>query len=430
VTNEKHTECGGCDEYRDLSRRSFLRGTGLATAAGATLPAWFPRVTFAAPGAPARDVMVHVFMRGAADGLSIVVPHGDPHLYNLRPTLAVPQPGQPDGALDLDGFFGLNPNCAALLGAYNNGDLAVLHAAGSTDPTRSHFDGFKAVEGGVPNQNLTHVKDGWLGRHIRDTQPWGPGFLRGLAIEPLMPIYMSGADQALPILDPPTFEFPGRPETAGARRFALESIFAAADEPMKSSGASTLGTMDLLATIDFENYTSAGGVPYPNSYFGNQLRMTAAMIKGDIGVEAFGVDYDGWDHHENQGPITGLLANMLSDLTASLEAFYLDLRADGWLDSTVIFLMSEFGRRAEENVSGGTDHGHGNMMMAIGGHIAGGQVFANWPGLGPNQLVDGDLDITIDYRDVVGEILVNRMGNTNLPEIFPNHTLNPIGITT
>jgi len=373
---------------------------------------------------------VHTFLRGAADGLSIVVPHGDPYLYTSRPNLAVPPPGQPDGALDLDGFFGLNPNCSALLGAYNSGDLAVVHAAGSTDPTRSHFDAFKAMEGGVPNGNLSLVKDGWLGRHLRDTLPWGSGYLRGLALEPLMPIYMAGSDGALPIEDPPGFVFPGRASTAAARRAALENMYALSEEPHKSGATSTFGTIDLLAGVDFENYTSSGGVPYPNSYFGNQLRMTAAMLKADIGIEAFGVDYDGWDHHENMGPINGLLANMLVDLTTCLEAFYLDLAADGWLDSTVILVMSEFGRTVLENVSLGTDHGRGNMMLAMGGHIAGGQVFSSWPGLAPHQLELGDLAITTDYRDVTGEILVRRMGNNDLSTIFPGHTPSFIGITT
>ena len=428
----KHNEHDhhGCGEYRDLSRRGFLRGTSLAAAAGASLPAWAPRVAFGKPGAPARDVLVHTFLRGAADGLSIVVPHGDPYLYTSRPNLAVPPPGQPDGALDLDGFFGLNPNCSALLGAYNSGDLAVVHAAGSTDPTRSHFDAFKAMEGGVPNGNLSLVKDGWLGRHLRDTLPWGSGYLRGLALEPLMPIYMAGSDGALPIEDPPGFVFPGRASTAAARRAALENMYALSEEPLKSGATSTFGTIDLLAGVDFENYTSSGGVPYPNSYFGNQLRMTAAMLKADIGIEAFGVDYDGWDHHENMGPINGLLANMLVDLTTCLEAFYLDLAADGWLDSTVILVMSEFGRTVLENVSLGTDHGRGNMMLAMGGHIAGGQVFSSWPGLAPHQLELGDLAITTDYRDVTGEILVRRMGNNDLSTIFPGHTPSFIGITT
>ncbi len=421
---------GACEEYRALSRRGFLRGAGLAGAVGATLPAWLPRVSFASSNAPARDVLVHIFMRGAADGLSIVVPHGDPDLYTARPNLAVPKPGNPDGALDLDGFFGFNPNMAPLLGMYNAGHLAVCHAAGSTDPTRSHFDAYKAMEGGVPGGNLLLVKDGWLGRHIQDTLPWGAGYLRGLSIDSIMPLYLTGADAALAIEDPPSFDFPGRPGTAIQRRQALENMYATADEPLKGGAVSSFGAIDLLTSVNFDAYTSSGGVPYPSSYFGNQLRMTAAMIKADLGIEAFGIDYGGWDHHENQGPITGLLANMLADFTSSLEAFYLDLLADGWLDSTIVLAMSEFGRRVAENASLGTDHGHGNMMLAFGGHIAGGQIFANWPGLAPGQLENGeDLAITLDYRDVVSEILVNRMGNTNLGTIFPGYTPTFPGIT-
>ena len=428
--NKHDHDHGSCSEYRSLSRRGFLRGTSLATAAGVTSPAWMPNLTFAAPGAPPRDVLVHVFLRGAADGLSFVPPHGDPDLYVHRPTMAIPPPGNPNGALDLDGFFGLNPNAAPLLGMYNGGHLAVMHAAGSTDPTRSHFDAFKAMEGGVPNGVLTTVKNGWLGRHVRDTTPWGGGLLRGVAMEPLMPLYMVGADEILPIDNPPGFEFPGRASTAVARRQALENMFQAAGEPLKSGAAGTFGAIDLIGTIDFDNYTSAGAVPYPNTYFGQRLKYTAAIIKADVGVETMGVDYHGWDHHENQGPITGLMANMIADLTGALEAFYLDLVADGWLDSTILLVMSEFGRRVKENVSLGSDHGHGNMMLAMGGHISGGQVVSNWPGLAPGQLNAGeDLEITLDFRDVVGEILQMRMGNTNLSEIFPNHIFNFPGIT-
>lgn len=431
-THPNHTNRSGdpsCSEYAELSRRGFLARSGLLSA-GIASTAMLPKVALARPGAAGtRDVMVHVFLRGGLDGLSFIVPHGDPALYNARPNLAVPQPGQQNGAVDLDGFFGLNPNAAPLTTPYNAGHLAVVHAAGSTDPTRSHFDAMIAMEGGVPNQSLVNVSTGWLGRHLSDTPPVGTGLLRGMALEDTMPLHMTGSDAALPVSNPAGFDFPGRASTLTERRLAVENMYAPADEPLGSAAISSFATIDLLASIDFENYQSAGAKAYPNSAFGQQLRIAAALIKAGIDLEAIGIDYNGWDHHEGQGPITGLMANLLGDLTNSLEAFYLDLAADGTIDEVVTLLMSEFGRRVAENVSLGTDHGHGNMMLAMGGGIAGGQVFANWPGLAPGNLDDGDLAITIDYRDVVGEILQNRMENTDLPSIFPNHTPSFIGIT-
>lgn len=429
--NQRANDHGACcSEYSALSRRSFLARSGLMTAAGISSPAWLPKVALGRPGGGGpRDVMVHVFLRGGTDGLSFVVPYGDANLYTARPNLAVQPPGPPDGAIDLDGFFGLNPNAQPLMSAYGAGHLAFVHAAGSTDPTRSHFDAMKAMEGGVPGQPLTNVKTGWLGRHLADTDPVGTGLLRGIALEDLMPLHLTGADGTLPVSDPGNFDFPGRPSTAAERRQAAETMYLTAEEPLAGAALSTFATIDLLAAIDFAGYASSGAIPYPNSQFGQQLRAAAALVKAGIDLEAVGIDYGGWDHHAVQGPIVGIMATLLSDLTGSLEAFYLDMVADAYIDGIVVLLMSEFGRRVAENVSLGTDHGHGNAMLAIGGHIAGGQIFGSWPGLAPAQLDDGDLQITTDYRDVVSEILVNRMGNADVGNVFPGHTPSFLGIT-
>ena len=422
MNNQDHSQNSCCSEYSGLSRRGFLARSGLVTAAGFTAPAWLPKVALGRGGGGSRDVMVHVFLRGAIDGLSVIVPHQDGFLYSARPNLAVPQPGRTDGAVDLDGFFGLNPNAAPLMTPYSNGHLAVMHAAGSTDPTRSHFDGMKGMEGGVPEQSLTNVKTGWLGRHLAGTNPTGDGLLRGMALEDLMPLNLTGSEGTIPVSDPTNFEFPGRPSTSAFRRQTVEDMYATADEPLGGAAISTFATIDLLETIDFDNYVPEGGAVYPGSVFGQKLRATAALIKADIDVEAISIDYGGWDHHNSQGPIDGILSILLNDLTTSLEAFYLDMLPGGHIDSLITLLMSEFGRRVEENVSLGTDHGHGNMMLAFGGGINGGQVIANWPGLAPGQLDDGDLQVTTDYRDVVSEILTNRMGNTDIESIFPGHT--------
>ncbi|MGK0216809.1 MAG: hypothetical protein ACI9HE_000281 [Planctomycetota bacterium] len=427
---KNNNQPSSCSEYSALSRRGFLSRSGMIAASGLTSPMWLPKVALAqgTAGTP-RDVMVHVFLRGAIDGLSVIVPYGDGDLYNARPNLAVAPPGQTDGAIDLDGFFGLNPNAQRLTTPYSNGHLAVVHAAGSTDPTRSHFDGMKAMEGGVPEQSLLNVSTGWLGRHLADVSPLGSGLLRGMAIEDTMPLHMIGSEGTLPVKDPANFQFPGRISTAAIRRQTVENMYVLADDPLDGASLSTFGTIDLLDSIDFQSYQSAGATPYPTSPFGQKLRSSAALIKAGIQIEAIGIDYGGWDHHNSQGPINGVMAFSLSDLSTSLEAFYLDLLATGHIDSVTTLVMSEFGRRVAENVSLGTDHGHGNMMLAMGGHIAGGQVFGTWPGLAPGQLDNGDVQVTTDYRDVVSEILTNRMANTNIDNIFPGHVPMPIGIT-
>ena len=427
MNNKQQPSC--CSEYSGLSRRGFLTRSGVIAASGLTAPIWLPKVALAQTGGPARDVLVHVFLRGAIDGLSVIVPYGDGELYNARPNLAVAPPGQTDGAVDLDGFFGLNPNAAALATPYSNGHLAVLHAAGSTDPTRSHFDGMKGMEAGIPGQNLLNVSTGWLGRHLADSSPLGSGLLRGMALEGTMPLHLIGSEGTLPVSDPANFAFPGRASTATIRGQTVESMYSTADAPLAGASLSTFGTIDLLDSIDFDNYQTAGATAYPATPFGQKLRSSAALIKAGIQLEAISIDYGGWDHHNTMGPINGVMGSGLTNLSTALEAFYLDLLATGHLDGVTTLVMSEFGRRVAENVSLGTDHGHGNMMLAMGGHIAGGQVFSNWPGLAPAQLDNGDLQVTIDYRDVVSEILTNRMANTNIDNVFPGHVPAPIGIT-
>ena len=311
---------------------------------------------------------------------------------------------------------------------YNAGDLAVFHAAGSTDDTRSHFDGITRMDGGVPGTGVSGVDSGWLGNHLAVTTPGGNGDLRGMALQDIMPVVLAGVDGAIPVSDPANYGFPGRAASAAERRIAIEAMYAQAKEPLASVSVSTMATIDLLQSVDFAGYVPEGGAVYPNSAFGQQLRATAVMIKAGIDLEAVAIDYGGWDHHNGQGPINGLMANMLSDLGNSIEAFYLDLVPSGFINSTTMVVLSEFGRRVAENVSLGTDHGHGNMIMVLSGNTAGGQVHGVWPGLAPGQLDLGlDLAITTDYRDVVGEILVNRGGNTNLGAVFPGHTFNPPG---
>lgn len=405
-----------CESYRTLSRRGFL-GASAATASLLT-----SGVAFGRPGT-GRPTLVGVFLRGAIDGLSVVVPYGDSDLYSARPTLAVGAPGTPDGALDLDGFFGLNPNASDLMPAFSDGRLAIAHACGSPDPSRSHFDAMQSMETGNPVTPGSPLASGWLARHLQSVAAVGSGDLRGISVDTLVPRVLAQAPGTLPIPDPANFDLSGNPVTAADRRMAIENAYAGAIPPLGPAAASSLSAIDLLAGINFDL-----GAGYPASPFGQALRHVANLIRADVGLEVAHIDYGGWDHHDDQGPLNGTLAGMLQDLAASLHAFYTDLQS--LPGSYVLYAKSEFGRRVAENGSAGTDHGSGGIMMVLGDAVNGGQVYADWPSLAPSQLDEGDLRVTTDYRDVLSEVLQNGLGGTDLPFVFPGHARSGLGIVS
>jgi uncharacterized protein (DUF1501 family) len=423
-------QCGSCTPPT-ISRRRFLGRTGWTAAALASAPAWMPRVAFGAPRATPRgaasDTLVHIFLRGGFDGLSACVPYGDAELYLRRPTLAVTPPGTFNGAVDLDGFFGLAPAAAPLLPIYQSGRLAFVHASGSVDPSRSHFDAQKFMEIGLPGAQVGNVSSGWIARHLQTVAPAGNGLLRGMALADQLPRVLVGAPATLPTKDPDGFTMPGTASTVLKRRQALRHMYQSEAAPLGSAALSTFSTIDLLATIDFAGYVPANGATYPNTTFGKGLKSIAALIKADLAIECLEIDVGGWDLHNQLGPVSGAMATRLDELAKGLRAFDLDMGST--LDRVTLVAMSEFGRRAAENASGGVDHGHGNCMLVMGGHIAGGQVLTQWPGLAPANLDQGDLAITIDYRDILSEILAQRLGSNDLATVFPNHTPSFHGIT-
>jgi len=409
-------------DAKSFSRRTMLGGT-TAVAAAAVLG----DEIHAARGGGGRPVLVHVFLRGAMDGLTTVVPYGDGDLYVWRPTLAVQPPGPVDGARDLDGFFGLAPAAAPLLTPWTGGHLAIVHASGSIDPTRSHFDAFVRMEFGDPALPLGVVNNGWITRYLAETAALATSPLRAIGASDLLPYALSGATNALPIPDFASFLFPGKPTTAPQRVASISDSYTPRRSPVGPAALDTLASIGILAGVDFAGYAPANGAQYPASQLGTRMRNAAALIKAGTGVEVITVDVDGWDLHAELGPIAGNMALLLDDLTRSLEAFYLDML--GNLGDYVLVCVSEFGRRVEENASGGTDHGHGNAMFVMGGSVNGGQVLADWPGLSVADLDQGDLAITTDYRDVLGEILQERLGVTNLAAIFPQHVFSFPGVT-
>jgi len=413
---------------RGLSRRGLLGGSSALAAALLGSRAAAEHGLFVGRRGARRPVFVQLFLRGAMDGLTTVVPHGDGDYYAARPNLAVPRPGVPGGALDLDGFFGLAPAAAPLLTPYRNGHLAIVHAAGSPDPTRSHFDSFARVELGYPNLAPGTVSDGWLTRALAASAGSAAGPLRAVGAGDLLPLTLQGAPATLPIADLAGFRFPGRAATADARVAALAASYAGERAPVGPSALGTFAAIELLAGVDLAAHVPANGAVYPPTELGTRLRHVAALIQADLGVEAITLDFGGWDLHAGLGPLDGQMAALLAELTGALEAFYLDLL--GHLDRYVLVCLSEFGRRVAENASLGLDHGHGNALLVLGGGIHGGRVLADWPGLAPAALDSGDLAITSDYRDVLGELLVERLGIADLSAIFPGHAYAPLGLTT
>ena len=403
------------------TRRELLAGSAGAAALSLARPAR-ARVR----GGGQRPVFVQVFLRGGMDGLSAIVPYAAPELYLWRPTLAVPPPGGPLGAIDIDGFFGFAPSTARLRTPFLAGHLAVVHAAGSPDPTRSHFDAFKRMEYGEPGLPLGTADGGWVARYLAATAASSTHPLRAVAQHDFMPFSLAGARNALPISDLATFALPGGALSAAERIALLEATYGRRRAPVGSAGVDTLASIQLLQTVDFDGYVPANGAVYPDTQFGKRLKDTAALILADVGVEVVLLDLPGFDHHAEMGPVTGGHAQLLAELSRSLEAFYLDLLA--YLDDYILVVVTEFGRRLIQNGSAGTDHGHGSAMFVMGGHVAGGVVHGEWPGLQVADLDSGDLAITTDYRDVLGEILLERLGLADLTPVFPQHVYRAPGI--
>ncbi|MEM1205468.1 MAG: DUF1501 domain-containing protein [Acidobacteriota bacterium] len=425
-----HDPRKGCRDYqttrRGLSRRGFL-GSSAGLLSALAVPSWLPKVALAAEGPGDRDVLVSIFLRGGADGLTLCVPHAEDNYYRLRPTLAIPRPdaSSPDRALDLDGRFGLPPAMTPLLEAFRGGDLAIVHACGMAASNRSHFDSMHFMEVGQGNPPAS-LFTGWLARHLATTAPATEGaVLRGLGLGFGLPRTLVGAPQTLPIEDPAGFDFLGDPGSLADRRAALETMYRDLDNPLGKSAGHTFDTIELLKRIDFAGYQPAGGASYPEDEFGEALRSTAALIRAQVGVEAITIDLGGWDTHEVQGSLDGQLALLMSSFARGLAAFHQDLEGASVSNVSTV-AMSEFGRNVFENGSAGTDHGYGGILFALGPNVQGGRVVTDWPGLDDDQLFENqDVRITADVRDVLSEALTKRLGNADVRNVFADPTFTP-----
>jgi uncharacterized protein (DUF1501 family) len=405
-----------------ITRRIFLRNSALAVVGTAAVPSFLTRAAFGAVenGASTKRLVI-IFQRGAADGLNIVVPHAAPQYYAMRPSINIPR----KSVIDLDGFFGLHPSLASFQPLWQQRHLAIVHAAGSPDTTRSHFDAQDFMETGTPGVKAT--EDGWLNRSLHSLPPTPQqSAFRAIALGPSLPRILSGAEPAVAMNNINDFSVGGikNPKPSPAAT-AFEAMYDhSSDSVLHGTGEETFDAVKMLKAADPGKYAPAAGANYPKGRFGDSLRQLAQLIKANLGVQVAFADIGGWDNHVNEGATEGQLANVLSDFSQSLAAFWTDLGDLG--EDTVVVTMSEFGRTARENGNRGTDHGHANVMFVLGGPVKGGKVYGRWPGLDQSQLYEGrDLALTTDFRQVIGEAVARHMGNKNLADVFPGYENQP-----
>ena len=429
-----------------IGRRIFVKEGALALMALGLPPDFLLQPLLAGTqGLDRKKTLICIFQRGAVDGLSMVVPFGERGYYDSRRTIAMQAPGSGDGsALDLDGFFGLHPALTPLEELYRRSEMAIVHAVGSPHPTRSHFDAQDFMETGTPGVKST--REGWLNRVLQDTEcaecegrtlqnaaahaaDHAAGqvsmatvsSLRGVSMTSALPRVMQGNHPALAIPNLSEFGVHRDDEVGSAFRRLYrtergDAVSAAAEEAFEAVRA--------LEAIDPGSYEPTGGAQYPNGDFGRSLREIAQLVKADVGVEIAFADLGGWDTHVRQGGAQGQLAGRLGQLGEGIRALYDDL--GDRMEDVVILTMSEFGRTVAENGSGGTDHGHANCMLALGGSVKGGRILGDWPGLERELLYQGrDLAVTTDFRDVFSEVVSGHLGAEHLDRIFPGYDGEP-----
>ena len=399
-----------------FSRRVFMKNGGLALLSLGFAPAFLAR-TVEAAGAARRKILITIFQRGAVDGLNMIVPFGERDYYAARPSIAIPKPGSAEGAVDLDGFFGLHPRLASLKPLWESKQLAIVHATGSPDGTRSHFDAQDYMESGTPGVKST--QDGWLNRYLHAREHAEATPFRAVALAPQMPRSLQGLEPALAIGQIGQFGIRAG-QGSDMMQASFESEYAAAaDKVLNKTGGQAFDAVKMLKTADPSKYQPEHGADYPRSGYGEALRQIAQLIKADVGLEVAFAEAGGWDTHVNQGSSVGQLAGRLDDFARGIAALAQDL--GDRMSDVVILTMSEFGRAVGENGNRGTDHGHGNAMMIIGGqNVRGGKVYGRWPGLAREQRYEGrDLAVTTDFRSVFSEVVRGHLGVMDTRTIFP-----------
>ncbi len=404
-----------------LTRRIFLKNGAMALVSLGFAPSFLART--AAAAGRRQKALIAIFQRGAVDGLNMIVPFGERAYYSARPSIAIARPGSGgEGAIDLDGFFGLHPRMAPLKSLWDARQLAIVHACGSPDNTRSHFDAQDYMESGTPGVKST--TDGWLNRYMQAKRLQETTPFRAVALAQQLPRTLQGTSPALAIGQIDQFGIRGGGYADMAHASFEAEYSAAADRVLNRTGREAFDAIRLLESADPRRYQPANGAEYPRTPYGEALKQIAQLIKADVGLEIAFTESTNWDHHVNEGAATGQLGARLDDFARGLAALTRDL-ADRMAD-VLVLTMSEFGRAVSENGNRGTDHGHGNAMLALGAGVRGGKVYGRWPGLDAEQRFEGrDLAVTTDFRDVFGEVVVRHLGVADPRPIFPRFEIKP-----
>jgi uncharacterized protein (DUF1501 family) len=435
--NRDWSSCDGlkrAEEMRAIrpSRRDLIAGIGFGLAAWAGTDSALADLSISRRQKDLpHDVLVTIFLRGGADGLNAIVPYAEDAYYRSRPNLSIAAPndsrsGTSSRILDLNGFFGLHPALSPLLPIYRDGKLAILHACGSQDGTRSHFEAMAAVERGLAAEGPGPTS-GWIARHLASTEGPEDSPLRAVAFGGTLPDSLRGASNTVALESLTDFQLNTPDDKRAHFEKALLGLYSQNKDEVAHAGRETLAVLNTLRQIDPAQYKPSHGASYPETDLGRGMRQTACLIRANLGLEVAALDRGGWDTHYAQGSTVGILSLSLDDLGRSLAAFSTDL--GGEMSHVTVVVMTEFGRRLAENSGLGTDHGRASFMLLMGGGTKGGQVHAKWPGLEPHQLDEtGDLRVTTDYRDVLCEVLANRMRNERLSDVFVNYNPQLVGL--
>jgi uncharacterized protein (DUF1501 family) len=410
---------------RGWTRRSIVKGGALALVAMGAVPRFVVQTALAQTTAARSKVLVVVFQRGAVDGLSMLVPHGDAEYYAARSGIAIERPSGPDGAIDLDGFFGLHPALSPLEPLWRERRLAAVHACGSPDATRSHFDAQDYMESGTPG--IKSTPDGWLARGLAAMPAPAASPFRAVAMGSALPRVLRGDVGAVAMSSLADFDVREASALAGGLTAStgFESLYEqGVRDLLHGTGRETFDAVRMLKAAAPQRLQPANRAVYPRGRFGDSLRQIAQLIRADVGLQVACADMNGWDTHAAQGRARGQLAQRLEEFGAGLAAFDRDL-GDRMRD-VVVLTMSEFGRTVRENGNRGTDHGHGTAMFVIGGAVRGGRVHGRWPGLAREQLHEGrDLAVTTDFRSLFAEVAVRHLG-TPADSLFPRFKASPV----
>jgi len=416
-----------CQEYENaagLSRRRFMAGMAAAGTTGVATTMFGDAVRQASFGnVGGGNVLVVISLRGGIDGLGMVVPHGDPAYYAARRTLALPAAS----LVAKDPMFGLHPAMAPVKWMFDSGELAAVHAVGMDMPNRSHFMAMEQIEDANPGSD---TRTGWVNRMIGLDGDAAPSEAVHLT-DSIVPTMFVGEAPSLSCDRLDRIKLSGdKDKFSGGRRAQIQTMWAPEQNPLGDEVRSALATVTQLSPIAQQQIVPQNGAVYPREWpasdLSDALRSTAHLIRADVGTEVISIDFGSWDMHSNYGrPGAGEMHSMVGGFARELNAFMQDL---GALRSRVtVVTISEFGRRVQENGNQGLDHGWGNMMLLAGAGVRGGQYYGSWPGLASGNLVDGDLKVTTDYRQVLGEVVTSRF-NRSISNVFPTLAYNPLGV--